>query len=356
MSSYERTLDFADGVLSRELVWRTPSGKRVKVSSRRMVSLTQRHLAVMTFEVTLLTGTPRSPSPRRCSTGRTGATSTTCGPRRWARAWTPVRPATSPSGARAAGALRGRPAGLLGYRTASSGMTLAVAVDHTIETENEYEELDRADPRPRQEDLPHRRAGGRAIRITKVVDVPHVAGCARARADRPLRPHAHARPGPGRRPGVRRAARVAGRSSGRDADVEVPASPRSSRPSAGTCSRSPRRRPAPRARRDPGQGGHRLGLRGPLLLGHRDLRPAVPDLHEPVGGPRRCCGSATRCCRAARQRARELAQRGALFPWRTINGEEASAYYAAGTAQYHIDADISYALPVRRAPPATSSS
>src|SRR5690625_7518517 len=36
----------------------------------------------------------------------------------------------------------------------------------------------------------------------------------------------------------------------------------------------------------------------------------------------------------ARERARELNQRGALFPWRTINGDEASAYYAAGTAQY----------------------
>jgi alpha,alpha-trehalose phosphorylase len=33
-----------------------------------------------------------------------------------------------------------------------------------------------------------------------------------------------------------------------------------------------------------------------------------------------------------------------MFPWRTINGEEASAYYAAGTAQYHINADIMYAL------------
>ena len=47
---------------------------------------------------------------------------------------------------------------------------------------------------------------------------------------------------------------------------------------------------------------------------------------------------------AARRRAEELAQNGALFPWRTVNGEEASAYYAAGTAQYHIDADIAYAL------------
>ncbi|HVK28780.1 MAG TPA: glycosyl hydrolase family 65 protein, partial [Nocardioides sp.] len=47
---------------------------------------------------------------------------------------------------------------------------------------------------------------------------------------------------------------------------------------------------------------------------------------------------------SARHRARELSQKGALFPWRTINGHEASAYYAAGTAQYHIDADIAYAL------------
>ena len=47
---------------------------------------------------------------------------------------------------------------------------------------------------------------------------------------------------------------------------------------------------------------------------------------------------------AARERASEMSQRGALFPWRTINGEEASAYYAAGTAQYHIDADIAYAI------------
>ncbi|MDB4285415.1 glycoside hydrolase family 65 protein, partial [bacterium] len=46
----------------------------------------------------------------------------------------------------------------------------------------------------------------------------------------------------------------------------------------------------------------------------------------------------------ARERAREVNQKGALFPWRTINGEEASAYYAAGTAQYHINADIIYAL------------
>jgi alpha,alpha-trehalose phosphorylase len=46
----------------------------------------------------------------------------------------------------------------------------------------------------------------------------------------------------------------------------------------------------------------------------------------------------------ARARAKELGHPGALFPWHTISGEEASAYYEAGTAQYHINADIAYAL------------
>lgn len=47
----------------------------------------------------------------------------------------------------------------------------------------------------------------------------------------------------------------------------------------------------------------------------------------------------------ARERARILGHdKGALFPWRTINGEEASTYYPLGTAQYHINADIAYAL------------
>ncbi|MDT6979380.1 glycosyl hydrolase family 65 protein [Levilactobacillus zymae] len=47
----------------------------------------------------------------------------------------------------------------------------------------------------------------------------------------------------------------------------------------------------------------------------------------------------------AKQRARQLGvEHGALYAWRTINGEEASAFFPAGTAQYHIDADIAYAV------------
>lgn len=46
---------------------------------------------------------------------------------------------------------------------------------------------------------------------------------------------------------------------------------------------------------------------------------------------------------AARARAKEMGHRqGALFPWRTISGTECSSFFPAGTAQYHISADIAY--------------
>jgi alpha,alpha-trehalose phosphorylase len=47
----------------------------------------------------------------------------------------------------------------------------------------------------------------------------------------------------------------------------------------------------------------------------------------------------------ARERAREMAHpRGALYPWRTIAGNECSAYFPAGTAQFHINADVAYSI------------
>jgi alpha,alpha-trehalose phosphorylase len=47
----------------------------------------------------------------------------------------------------------------------------------------------------------------------------------------------------------------------------------------------------------------------------------------------------------ARERARQMSHAsGALYPWRTIAGEECSAYYPAGTAQYHINADVAYSI------------
>ena len=46
----------------------------------------------------------------------------------------------------------------------------------------------------------------------------------------------------------------------------------------------------------------------------------------------------------ARERARQLGFAGAAFPWRTIRGEECSGYWPAGTAAFHINADIADAV------------
>ena len=47
---------------------------------------------------------------------------------------------------------------------------------------------------------------------------------------------------------------------------------------------------------------------------------------------------------AARGRAAELGLAGAAFPWRTITGQEASGYWPAGTAAFHVNADIADAV------------
>jgi len=46
----------------------------------------------------------------------------------------------------------------------------------------------------------------------------------------------------------------------------------------------------------------------------------------------------------ARAHARELGLDGAAFPWRTIRGRECSGYWPAGTAAFHINADIAHAV------------
>ncbi|WP_328752545.1 family 65 glycosyl hydrolase [Streptomyces sp. NBC_00285] len=47
---------------------------------------------------------------------------------------------------------------------------------------------------------------------------------------------------------------------------------------------------------------------------------------------------------AARERAAQLGLNGAAFPWRTIEGSEGSAYWPAGTAAFHINAAVADAV------------
>ena len=98
-----------------------------------------------------------------------------------------------------------------------------------------------------------------------------------------------------------------------------------------------------RAAADPRQGPDRPGLRRPHLLGHRDLRAAGAHLHPPARA-----ADALRWRQLTlptpRSGPRELGLEGAAFPWRTIRGRECSGYWPAGTAAFHINADIADAV------------
>lgn len=53
LGEYQRVLDMRDGTLARDLLWTTPAGKHVRVRSCRLVSLEHRHVAAMSYEVTV---------------------------------------------------------------------------------------------------------------------------------------------------------------------------------------------------------------------------------------------------------------------------------------------------------------
>ncbi|MBD3243327.1 MAG: HAD hydrolase-like protein, partial [Chitinivibrionales bacterium] len=56
ITDYRRALDMRRGVVERTVVWRTAAGKRVRVRTTRLVSMTRRHSAALRYEVTPLDG------------------------------------------------------------------------------------------------------------------------------------------------------------------------------------------------------------------------------------------------------------------------------------------------------------
>ena len=100
---------------------------------------------------------------------------------------------------------------------------------------------------------------------------------------------------------------------------------------------------APSSARSPAK-----GLTGPGYDGHTfwdSERFVLPVLTytAPEAAPTRSAGG-TRRSTSRSERAKQLGLAGAAFPWRTIRGQECSGYWPAGTAAFHIGADIADAV------------
>ena len=215
-----------------------------------------------------------------CSTARTARTSTTCrveAMRR--RASTRARPAAFDERVLRPQLQLRRTSDRMHARATSapnSGMTIAVAADHSIETDERVHARRSCatTTSPRWSSASHAKAG-QAGAPRRSWSAYHTLA---RRAGRASSPTAATAPSTGPRETAcdelrRAAARLARRGSGRAATSRSTGhAGRCSRRSAGTCSSSPR----PAARADgsgvPAKGVTGLRLRGPLLLGHRDLR------------------------------------------------------------------------------------
>ncbi len=347
LEHYERALDFRDGVLRRSLVWRTPSGKRVRVESTRMVSMTQRHLAVLTLEVTMLFGDAPVLVSSQLLNRQDGEDEYHEPAMAKGAATDPRKAGTFPARVLEPKLhLANEERMMLGYRCANSGMTVAVAADHTLVTDDRHEVVLRGDEDQTKMVFRVDAREGHTVRIEKTVAYHTSRGL-------PVRELAD------------RCDRTLDRAGQFDvehylyeqrqwfdrfwaaSDVEIT----SSRPAADAVQQAVRFNLftlAQASARSDQQGVPAKGVTGSGYEGHyfwdSEIYVAPFLTYTSPELARNLLHFRSRMLPAARERAHEMAQRGALFPWRTINGEEASAYYAAGTAQVHIDADIAHAL------------
>jgi alpha,alpha-trehalose phosphorylase len=347
LEHYERCLDFRDGVLRRSLIWRTPSGKRVRIDSTRMVSMTQRHLAIMTLEVEVLTGDAPIVISSQILNRQDGVDE-------YRMPVTATGEAVDPRKAGAFGTRVLIPRMsyatddrlMLGYQCAHSGMTIAVAADHLLHTTDEYETVARAEDDLAKVVFRVDATQGTTMRLQKTVAYHSSRGVAvrelSDRCDRTL--DRASRHGLAHYVADQRGWYAAFWEA---ADVEICGDTDEHR-AVQQATRYNLFSLAQASARIDGHGVPAKGMTGSGYEGHYFWDTEVyviPFLsYTQPEIARNALHFRSVMLPAARERAREMAQSGAMFPWRTINGEEASAYYAAGSAQVHIDADIAYAL------------
>ena len=340
---YRRVLDMRAGTLTRELQWSTASGKHVKVVTSRLVSLEHRHVIAATFEVTLMSHDApvvitshvvnRQDTTPVDEVARNHNGDPRVAPRFDRRVLIPQLSSADGTVMR------------FGYRTAKSGMTLGIAVEHVIDVADPHEVSSDVAGDDGQLVLSIDAQPGAPIRVVKYaayhssrsVPVQELVD----RAERTVRRVA--------RQGFDELAAAQRENLDRfweRADIRVAATENSIRLQ--QAIRWNLFQLAQASWRVEGAGIPAKGLTGQAYEGQYFWDTEVFVLPFLAYTQPRIARNLLRFRHSmldqARARARVMGHRGALFPWRTINGEEASAYYQAGTAQYHINADIAHAV------------
>ncbi|MEU4422105.1 glycosyl hydrolase family 65 protein [Actinoplanes sp. NPDC024001] len=332
LHSHERVLDLRAGTLSRDVEWESPAGRRVRIRSRRLVSLTQRAVAAVDYQVEAL-GQPVRVTVQSGLEAGEEQVKVSDDPRVAAALEHPLEAVEQDTEQHGA---------VLLHRTRGSRLLMAAGMDHIVEAPGDFqEETDVRADWARTTVVTVLQPGER-LRVIKFLGY----GWSTSRSTEALRDHVAA-------------ALTGARYAGWDglireqreylddfwdaADVEVDGDPQLQQAirfglfhvlQAGA--RAERRAIAGKGLTGPGYDGHAFwdteGYVLPLLM-YTCPQAAADALrwrHSILGH--------------SRDRARTLGLDGAAFPWRTIAGQECSAYWPAGSAALHLNADIARAV------------
>jgi alpha,alpha-trehalose phosphorylase len=333
LQEHERRLDFRSGILSRQALWSSPTGKTVRVTSERMVSFSQRAIMAIRYTVEPTAAPTRVVVQSELVTNE-------------------PRPAVSKD-PRAAAALEaplmseefsgddGR--AVLVHSTKESGLRAAAAMSHEVDGPEDtvhppseaWEDLGRltitATPGP-----------GEPLTITKFVSY----GWSARRSIPALRDQVSAALAEATHAGWDEL--VADQRAYLDdfwerADVELDGDAELQQ-----AARFGLFHALQASARGEGRAIPAKGLTGPGYDGHTfwDTEAYVLPLlsYAVPNAAAEALKWRLATIEKARDRAKELGLRGAAFPWRTISGAECGAYWPAGTAAFHINADIAQAV------------
>ncbi|QJS13499.1 glycoside hydrolase family 65 protein [Streptomyces argyrophyllae] len=330
--AHERVLDFRSGVLSRTARWTSPGGRTVRITSHRLVSFTQRAVAAVVYEVEPLDG-PTTVAVQSELVANEQLPRFHGDPRVAAATESPLV-----SEEHFAQNTRLR----LVHCTGSSGLRVGTAADHLVEGPESTKWTAHSEPDVSRLTVTADLVPGQPLRLVKFV--------------------AHGWSGERSLPAVHDqvdGAVAAAVSTGWDglvvaqrayldrfwggADVEVEGDAQIQQAVRfalfhvlQAAARGENRAIPAKGLTGTGYDGHSFWDTESFVL--PVLTFTAPEAVAPALRWRH------RTLPAARERARQLGLSGATFPWRTIDGAECSAYWPAGTAAFHVNADIAMAV------------
>jgi alpha,alpha-trehalose phosphorylase len=332
LERHARTLDLRDGMLRREVEWISPAGQGILLRSTRLVSFAQRSIAAILYEVEPVDSSARigvqselvANEPVPVETGD---------PRAAAAMRAPLVPEQhSSNGLRVS----------LIHRTKNSGLRMAAGMDHIVEGPDETVAVAESEPDLGRLTVSTELQPGETLRIVKFLSY----GWSSQRSLPALRDQVDLALASAKRTGWKglvESQREYLDDMWERADIELEGAPALQQAVRFALFHVVQAGARAEQRAIPAKGLTGSGYNGHTFWDMETYTlPVLTYVAPDAARDALCWRHSTMDLAAAR--AKLIGLDGVTFPWRTIRGQECSGYWPAGTAAFHINADIADAV------------